>query len=83
MHPAEGARQRGPTRGWRHRIVNDYVILFEPERALQDARAMFQRYLTGWAMDALHLRKLGLDTPCWREAVDEDDTPESLYRDAA
>ena len=31
--------------------MQDYVILFEPELAVAEARDMFQRYLTGWAMD--------------------------------
>lgn len=63
--------------------MHDYVILFEPERARADAQTMFHRYLTGWAMDALHLRKLGLDAPCWRERTDVDETPGHFLRDAA
>ncbi len=63
--------------------MNDYTILFEPERALAEARGMFQRYLTGWAMDALYLRKHGLDTPTWREPLDEDEAIEQFFRDAA
>jgi hypothetical protein len=31
-----------------------------------DVQAMFQRMLTGWAMDALSLRRRGLDRPCRR-----------------
>jgi hypothetical protein len=63
--------------------MQDYVILFEPELAVAEARDMFQRYLTGWAMDALSLRKQGLDTPCWREALDDDHPQSQFLRDAA
>jgi hypothetical protein len=32
----------------------------------EHARHMFQRVITGWAMDALALRRSGLDRPCVR-----------------
>lgn len=31
------------------------------------ARAMYRRVLSGWAMDALTLRRKGLDRPCARK----------------
>ena len=34
--------------------------------AVCDVHAMFQRMLTGWAMDTLALRRRGLDRPCRR-----------------
>ncbi|MEC9374431.1 MAG: hypothetical protein VYC34_11335 [Planctomycetota bacterium] len=41
----------------------------EAARAEQMARAMFQRVLKGWAMDALALRQSGLDRPSVRGAI--------------
>ncbi len=38
------------------------------EQARQDAQAMFQRTLTGWAHDVLRLRAAGLDRPSGRTA---------------
>lgn len=34
--------------------------------ARSDVRAMFQRVLAAWAVDALSLRRRGLDRPCHR-----------------
>jgi hypothetical protein len=36
--------------------------------AVQEARAIYQRVLAGWAMDALELRRGGLDKPSFRSA---------------
>ncbi|MFG0326748.1 MAG: hypothetical protein ACF8SC_05720 [Phycisphaerales bacterium JB037] len=38
----------------------------EMSPAEAEARRLFQRVLSRWAMDALHLRRLGLDRPCFR-----------------
>jgi len=39
----------------------------EQRPALSDpVRAMYRRVITGWAMDALSLRRNGLDRPCER-----------------
>lgn len=37
-------------------------------RIEQDARRIYARYLSGWAMDALALRRSGLDRPSVRSA---------------
>lgn len=37
-----------------------------PAEAEQEARQMFQRFLAGWAMDVLELRRRGLDRPVER-----------------
>ncbi len=34
--------------------------------SIADARAMYRRAMAGWAMDALRLRRLGLDRPSGR-----------------
>jgi hypothetical protein len=38
-----------------------------PENPTRD---MFRRYLSGWAMDLLELRRQGLDRPCTRDCAD-------------
>ena len=35
--------------------------------ARSEVRAMFQRVLAAWAVDALSLRRRGLDRPCSRD----------------
>jgi hypothetical protein len=47
---------------------------------------MFQRVITGWAMDALALRRRGLDKPCSRNGAglalpgrEADGGPHKLY----
>lgn len=50
--------------------MDETVYSFEAERAVFEARAMFQRVLTGWAMDVLALRREGLDTPTVRAPQD-------------
>lgn len=37
--------------------------------AIEPMQEMFQRVLTGWAMDALSLRRQGLDRPTSREGA--------------
>jgi hypothetical protein len=37
--------------------------------AQDEAKVMFQRVVTGWAMDALSLRRRGLDRPSVREGT--------------
>ncbi len=37
--------------------------------ARDHARAMFQRVLAAWAVDALSLRRRGLDRPCSRDGA--------------
>jgi hypothetical protein len=37
-----------------------------PLEARMNARAMFQRVLSGWAVDVLSLRRRGWDRPCMR-----------------
>ncbi|HVU62546.1 MAG TPA: hypothetical protein VHC70_01120 [Phycisphaerales bacterium] len=44
-----------------------------PHEAHMNARAMFQRVLSGWAMDVLALRRRGWDRPCMRLAGTETD----------
>lgn len=50
--------------------MDDHTLSFEAERAAIEARLMFQRMLTGWAMDVLTLRKQGLDAPSLRAPQD-------------
>jgi hypothetical protein len=38
-------------------------------------RAMFRRYLSGWTMDLLELRRRGLDRPCQRQGSGEPAAP--------
>ncbi len=37
-----------------------------PRESLMNARSMFQKVLSGWAMDVLSLRRRGWDRPCLR-----------------
>ena len=37
------------------------------DRTGREVRAMFQRVLAAWAVDALSLRRRGLDRPCSRD----------------
>ncbi len=37
------------------------------DRAVREARAIYQRVLAGWAMDVLELRRGGLDKPSLRD----------------
>lgn len=37
-----------------------------PSDAVMDAKRMFQRMLSGWAMDVLELRRTGMDRPSFR-----------------
>ena len=53
------------------------------EQARQDAEAMFQRTLTGWAHDVLRLRAAGLDRPTAREATSPHMAPAASLRRAA
>lgn len=39
------------------------------EMSEAEARRLFQRVLSRWALDALHLRRLGLDRPCFRASA--------------
>lgn len=39
------------------------VVHGEAERAVDEARAMFRRTLSGWAMDVMELRRRGLNRP--------------------
>ena len=48
------------------------------ERAVTEARRLFQRTLSAWVGDLLELRRRGLDQPCWVRIDDE-----SLRREAA
>lgn len=49
--------------------------------AVREARAIYQRVLSGWAMDVLTLRREGLDKPTFRGI---DDAPEgAAWRQAA
>ena len=38
-------------------------------KAADPMQLMFQRVITGWAMDALSLRRRGLDKPCTRDGA--------------
>lgn len=40
--------------------------ILESQQQVMNAKAMFQRVLTGWATDVLSLRKRGWDRPCLR-----------------
>lgn len=37
------------------------------DRAVREARAIYQRVLAGWAMDVMELRRGGLDKPSLRD----------------
>ena len=45
----------------------------EAAQAVQEARRLFARTLSGWASDVLRLRRLGLHRPAWS-------TPDSAAR---
>ncbi|MBL9031186.1 MAG: hypothetical protein JNM80_05715 [Phycisphaerae bacterium] len=47
------------------------------------ARAMYRHMLTGWVMDALELRRRGLDRPTRRDGADLPLGPSSMGRRAA
>jgi hypothetical protein len=49
----------------RHESLMRMPTPIESERAVQQARSLFQRTLSIWACDLLSLRKAGLDTPGW------------------
>ncbi len=53
------------------------------EQARQDAQAMFQRTLAGWAHDVLRLRQQGLDRPTARTADGSVFAPYAAQRRAA
>ena len=44
-------------------------MIDEHQRKADPVQAMFQRVITGWAMDALSLRRRGLDRPCTRDGA--------------
>ena len=52
--------------------------LMSSERAVAEARRLFQRILSAWVCDLLELRRRGLDQPDWAR-IDDD----SRRREAA
>jgi hypothetical protein len=64
--PMLEATQRGRATGRSLSVVHNQPHRREASQAVQE---MFQRVLTGWAMDALSLRRRGLDRPTSRECA--------------
>src|SRR5436305_15192458 len=57
--------QKTPAR----RPTEGAVVVHAVRQHDDHTRALFRRYLSGWAMDLLELRRRGLDRPCMRDGA--------------
>ena len=48
--------------------MSDRPAAADAERAVTEARRLFQRTLAAWVVDLLALRRAGLDQPVWNAA---------------